>query len=94
MLSTNKVNFPKFFIRSLKLILGERDNLVEFDLGFVLLPTEINSISKKWGCKKYALVALGSSSIKMVFILLIKIITFHMPVFIVQVLVLSFKQFI
>lgn len=63
-------------------ILNRKDNIVAFNLSLVLLSAEINLVTEKRGCKKSILVAYGSSYIKIVFTLLIKIISLYMQVFI------------
>lgn len=58
---------------------------IALDPDHVLLPAEVHPITKEQGCKRYALVALGSSSLEMVLALLTEVVAFHVRVPIVQV---------
>lgn len=84
--------FIKIFSqKNLKFVSKKRNNSIVFDLGLVLLPTKVGLVSKK-KLQKDALVALGFSSIEMIFKLLTKIIKFHVQVFIVQVRIFGLEK--
>lgn len=69
--------------KSLKFVLSRRNSIVAFILGFILLPIEVNFISKKQGCKGDMLVAYRISYVKMIFTLLTKVVALYMQIFIV-----------
>ena len=77
---------------SLEFGLSKRDGIVIFNLGFVLLPTEINSILEKQSCKRDIFVAYGSSHVEIILILLREVIVLYMQAFIVKVRVLSLEK--
>lgn len=70
--------FKTFSEKDLKFILYEEGSPVLFDKSLILLPIEVNAIPKEQSYKKDVFVALSFSNFKMVLVLLIKIITFHM----------------
>lgn len=60
----------------------------------ILLLLIYNAFSPKFFSKKYSLILLEANNIKIVFILLLKRITFYMQITIVKIRVLRFKQLI
>lgn len=60
--------------KGVEFVLSKEDSTIKFNLGFLLLPAEIDSISKKQGYKR---VALGTCGVKMVFALLTKVVTLY-----------------
>lgn len=69
-----------FLEKSFELVLSERYGLIIFDLGLILMPTEVNYILEEQGCKKDLFMAFSSSGFQMVFILPIEIEIFYMQV--------------
>lgn len=69
--------FQAFLEESFKLFLTWRYGSVTCDPIFVLLPIDEDLFFEKKGCKRYALIALNFSCFEIVFILLIKIVTFY-----------------
>lgn len=69
--------FETLLEKGLKFVLSKRDDILTFNLGLMLLPSEIDPIVEKQGRKKDAWVACGTGDIKMVFVLLIKIIALY-----------------
>lgn len=74
-------NLDRFFKilpkKNLKVVLSKRDNIIVFDLSFILLTSKIDSIIDKQSCKKNALKACGIGYIEIIFALLIKIIALY-----------------
>lgn len=60
------------------------DDIVTFNLGFMLLPIEVNLIPEKSCCKRDALVACIIVYVKIIFALLTKIIALHIQASIIQ----------
>ena len=71
--------------KGLKFVLSRGDGIVTFHLSFVLLPAEVNPISKERVRKRDAFVAHGFGHIKMILIMLTEIIALHMQASIVKV---------
>lgn len=69
--------FPQ---KGLELVLSQKCRPVAFDPSLVLLPAEVDSLTKDRGCKKYAFEALSSNNIEMVFALLAEVIPLHLRV--------------
>lgn len=85
--------FSKIILeKSLKFISNKKNYIVAFNLSFVLLSVKVNPILEKQDYKKDALVAYGTSHIKIILILLTNVIVFYIQAFIVQVEVFSFKR--
>lgn len=63
-----------------------------FDLVFVLFLVKKDFIIKEKDCKKYIFLAIGFSYFKIFFILLAKIITFHIQVFIILIRIFYFMK--
>lgn len=83
---------PKGFLKKdIKLVLYEGGNIVLLNLGLVLLPAKIDFFIEKQKCKKYSLVALCTSCLKIVLALLAEVIAFHIQVLIIQVGLFSLK---
>lgn len=69
-----------FFEKNLEFVFIRESSPVMFDLGFILLSAKVNPISKERGCKKDAFVAFSPHNFEIVFVLLTKVILFHMQV--------------
>lgn len=67
---------------------------VIFDLDLILLLIKVNPILKKQNYKKYVFIAHDSNSFKIIPILQIKIITFYILVFIIQIRVFGFEKLV
>lgn len=78
----------------LEFILSSANNIVVFNLSFVLLLAKVNFILEKQNCKKGTSIVYNTSYIKKIFILLIKVLVFYIQVLIISVRILSFKKFI
>lgn len=63
--------------KSLEFVLFKENNLVLFNLSFVLLLTEIKPILEKQNYKKDAFIAYDTSYIKIIFTMLIKVIILY-----------------
>lgn len=63
-----------------------------FNQCFVLLPAIKDIIFQKDCHKKYAFLALTTSSFKIIFILLIKVVTFHIQLAVINFRVLRFEK--
>lgn len=79
-----EVEFSKFFYKKTsnytKIMQG---NIFLLNSKFVLLLRKIAFSAKKKCCKKYLLIFFGSNCILIVFILLAKVITFHIRILII-----------
>ena len=80
-----------FLEESLEFLPAWRHGSIPLNPVFVLLPAKKNPILEKKSCKRYALMALGPSCLKMVFALLTEVIAFYVQILIVQVRVLCFE---
>lgn len=63
--------------KSFEFISSSGNDIITFNLGFLLLLVETDLIPKKQNCKKDALVAYGIGRVKIIFILLTKILALH-----------------
>lgn len=57
--------------------MDKRNGFVLFNLQFILLLIKVDSILKEWSCKKNTFITYYISCFKIIFILLIKVITFY-----------------
>ena len=71
--------------KGLEFVPNRRNGIVAFHLSFVLLPAEVNPISKERGREEDAFVARGSGRVEIILTLLTKIIALHMQAPIVKV---------
>lgn len=55
----------------------QKNTYINFDLGLVLLITEVNFIAKKQSCKPYVYMLFNINSLKMILKLPIKIVVFY-----------------
>lgn len=75
-----------------KFVLSKKSSIIILNLGFLLLLAEVNPILEKGGCKKDVFVVCNPDFVKIIFVLLTKVITLYMQVFIIQIGVLAFKK--
>lgn len=80
--------------KSFKFVLSSKNNIVAFNLGFMLLPAKVDSIWEKQSCKRYTLEACDPGYVKIVLALLTKVVAFYIRAIIVQVEVLGSKDLI
>lgn len=78
--------------KRLKFVLSKRDNIIIFNISFILLPAKIDLILEKQSCKKNILKTCGTGYIKIVFTFLTKVIAFNIWVTIVQIAVLGLQD--
>lgn len=71
--------------KSFEFISSSGNDIITFNLGFLLLSIETNLILENQDCKRDVLIAYGIGRVKIIFILLTKILALHIQVFIVQV---------
>lgn len=64
--------------KSLEFFLSKKNGIVTFNLNFILLPTEVNFVSKKQSHKKKALIICDIGRVKIVFALLTEVMALHM----------------
>lgn len=69
--------------KDFKFVLSRRDNTIVFNLSFILLLIQNNPNLKEQSYKKNMLVAYDTGRIKIVLVLLTKVITLYIQVFIV-----------
>lgn len=69
--------FPK---KGFKLILSGKSGPIIFDLSLMLLSAKVDLIPEEQGCKRDAFVTLGLSGFEMVFVLVTKVVAFHVQV--------------
>ena len=81
-----------FFEKDLEFISGEKSKLITLFLGLILLPPVEDSILQKLCSKKYTLMTLESSNLKMILALLADIIALYMQITIIVIGVLEFKR--
>lgn len=80
--------------KDFEFVLNRRDNIVVFNISFVLLLAKFDFILKKQGCKRDVLGTCSINYVKIIFALLIEIIELYIKVIIVLVMVPSLKVFI
>lgn len=64
--------------KSFKFISSKRNGIIAFYLSFVLLPVEVNPISKKQNYKKDTLVIHSIGHVEIILVLLIEVVIFYM----------------
>lgn len=69
--------------KNLEFVPSMIDNIVAFNLSLMLLSAEVDSISKKQGCKKDAFIACTTGYVKIIFLLLANLVTLYIQAFIV-----------
>lgn len=75
--------FKVLLKKSFEFIPNKRSNAITFYIDLILLPAEIDLLSKKQSHKKDTLVAHSTSHIKIILVMLTKVIVFYMQVAIV-----------
>ena len=78
---------------SLKFILSKQSAIVIFNLSFILLLAKIDLILEEQSNKKATLIVCSFGRIKMLFELAIKVVALYMQTLIIQIRVLSLKDF-
>lgn len=66
--------------KSFEFVLSKRDNIIIFNLDFILLPTEVDFILEKKGNKEDVLEAHKTGRIKTIFALSTKVVALHVKV--------------
>lgn len=82
--------FEVLLKKSLKFVPNKESGPITLNLGFMLLPTEVDLILEKQSCKENALMAYGTSCVKIILALLTKVIPLYMQAFIIQVEISGF----
>ena len=72
-------------------VTSRKNNIVTFNLSFILLLVEADLISEKQSCEKDAFVVPSSGHIEIIFILLTEVIALYMQALIVKTNILGFK---
>ena len=70
--------FKALLTKDLEFVLSERSNLIALNLGLVLLPAEVDSISEEQGRKRNALMARGTGRVEMILALSTEVVAHHM----------------
>lgn len=78
--------------KGFKLIVNRKNNTIIFNSSFILLLIEVDFILEKQSYKKDTFMITSIRHVKIVFILVIKIIAFHILALIIQVQVLGYKK--
>lgn len=78
--------------KNLKFISSRRNNIVTFNLSFILLLTKVNSNSKKYINKKEIFITRDFTYIKMIFILFKKIVIFYIEDYVLKIRFLSYNS--
>lgn len=76
--SHKQSRFSKTLLKKdLEFISSRKSSIVVFDLGFVLLPAEINLIAEKQSYQGYALKVYNTNHVKIILAFLIKVLAFY-----------------
>lgn len=93
MLVINKVGSSKTLLKkSFKFVPNRENNIVMFNLSFLLLSVKFNTILEKKSHQKDVIVACGIGHINIILALLIEIIALYIQAFIVQIRVAVHKK--
>lgn len=78
--------------KDFKLIVNKKNNTIIFNSSFILLLIEVDFVLEKQSYKKDTFMITSIRHVKIVLILVIKIIAFHILALIIQVRVLGYKK--
>ena len=63
--------------KSFKFVLGRGEGTIVFNLSFILLPAEVDTITEKRGCKRDALITYSTGRVKMILALSTKVVALY-----------------
>lgn len=95
MLILKKNRFLEILLeKNLEFVLCKKDNIIAFNLNFMLLLAKIDLISEIQSRRKETLIVCNIGYIKIVLALLAKVIAYLMQTFIVYIRIFGFEKFI